>query len=75
MKRMSEVFHGEPCGFSVRMTDEQVRYGQHAINHVDALADALAALLDAVINRSAHDSINNQIISAARALGCYRGDK
>jgi hypothetical protein len=45
MKRMSDVFNGEPCGFSTRMTDEQVRAGQHAINHVDALADALDALL------------------------------
>jgi hypothetical protein len=47
----------------------------HAINHVDALADALETLLDAVLFKRAEDSINNQIIAAAQALSKYRGDK
>lgn len=42
---------------------------------LDALADALADLLDAVVNRDSHDSINNQIIAAAISLGKYRGEK
>lgn len=45
MKKLIDVFNGKPCGFSPRMTDEQVRYGQHAINHADALAEALDAVL------------------------------
>lgn len=45
MKKMSEIFNGKPCGFSVRMTDEQVSAGQHCINHADALADALESIV------------------------------
>ena len=45
MKKMSEVFNGKPCGFSVCMSDEQVRAGQHCINHADSLADALDNLM------------------------------
>jgi len=53
----------------------QVEAAAHAINHVDTLADALAALIDGVTNRSQHDHINNQIIAAVRALAAYRGEK
>ncbi len=80
MKRMSDVFfmpmsYSDAEELTLNCIDEEVEAIQHAINHVDALADALESLLDAVTNRSAHDSINNQIISAAMALGDYRGEK
>jgi hypothetical protein len=53
----------------------QAKAVAHAINHVDALADALEVLLDAILSKKAEDSINNQIIAAAQALSKYRGDK
>lgn len=46
MKTMKQVFDGKPCGFSPRMTDEQVRYAQHAINCHDDLKAALQAFAD-----------------------------
>lgn len=74
MKRMNEVFKGEPCGFSTRMTDEQVRHGQHAINHVDALADALHALINDACDN--YDMENRKsVYNAKKALAAYRGDK
>ena len=90
MKRMSKVFDlplshshefiyeaGKEFDYCMASFDEydQAEAACNAINHVDALADALAGLLDAVVNRSSHDSINNQIIAAAKALGKYRGEK
>lgn len=70
---MSEVFKGEPCGFSTRMTDEQVRHGQHAINHVDALADALEALLECAAENNLEGLMTYE--DAEDALAAYRGDK
>lgn len=54
---------------------EHAQHAAHAINHVDALADALGALVDAVVNKTSDDSINNQIIGAAKALAAYRGEE
>lgn len=46
MKTMKEVFNGNPCGFSTRMTDEQVRHGQHAINCYDDMKKALQFVVE-----------------------------
>lgn len=74
MRRMSEVFNGKPCGFSTRMTDEQVRHGQHAINHIDALADALEMLMDWNVKNVTIE--HHPIYDIAHsALAAYRGDK
>jgi hypothetical protein len=89
MKRMNEVFElpvsaddkGVNDSNGIRFlgdfycSKEKVEATAHAINHVDTLAGALADLLDAVVNRDSHDSINNQIIAAAISLGKYRGEK
>ena len=71
MKKMIEVFNGKPCGFSTRMTDEQVRAGQHCINHSDALADALSDLLHEINNGG---SIRYPVEIAMQALASYRGE-
>lgn len=82
MRRMNQVFAlpitGENLSGTIRsgMTDTNEESAiAHAINHVDSLADALETLLDAVLSKKAEDSINNQIIAAAKALAAYRGDK
>lgn len=82
MRRMNQVFAlpitGENLSGTIRagMTDTNEESAiAHAINHVDSLADALETLLDAVLFKKAEDSINNQIIAAAKALAAYRGDK
>lgn len=71
MKKMSDVFNGKPCGFSPRMTDEQVRRGQHAINHVDALAAALEGCAELLLKISFESADEYQ--SAVAALAAYRG--
>jgi hypothetical protein len=76
MKRMSEVFNGKPCGFSTRMTDDQVRAGQHAINHIDALADALAVAAE-LLGAAHAECIESERAyhQALAALAAYRGMK
>ena len=81
MKRMSEVFD-LPCG-GVDIQGSDVYYSEteheqnidnmiaHAINHVDALADALEALLNF---RSTSEYIDTEEAAIA-ALKAYRGEK
>lgn len=54
-------------------TDEQAQHASHAINHVDALADALASLLKATDGYSAWWPKEHK--NAIDALAAYRGDK
>ncbi len=89
MKKMNQVFDDMPLhidGITCMMDIYQqsnpdepnqvvAKHAAHAINHVDALADALDALLIAVTTAKKDDSINNKIIDAAKALAAYRGEK
>ena len=85
MKRMNEVFElplplGEmDCMLDVFIhsdvdTDESVvaLHAAHAINNVDALADALDALIKAV---ECNEILNSDFDGAMSALKAYRGEK
>ncbi len=91
MKRMDEVFE-LPLSRMVEADDQiqdangdwalvvrlphRADYAAHAINHVDALADALEALLkelDSTYIGSAN--LSDRIHGADAALAAYRGDK
>lgn len=80
MKRVDQIFELPVDEMDVleavdNFSEEKDEAIVRAINHVDALADALETLLDAVLSKKAEDSINNQIIAASKALAEYRGDK
>ncbi len=54
----------------------QGRYATHAINHVDALADALEALLKELdLTCIGSANLSDRIHDADAALAAYRGDK
>ena len=79
MKRMNEVFAlpitGENLSGTIRsgMTDTNEESAiAHAINHVDALADALEMIINFTSSFGAH---NDSIRAAKAALAAYRGDK
>lgn len=75
MKSMKEVLGGKPCGFSPRMTDDQVRHCQHAINHADALADALDFLIQECGKVYSNSSaLGDAELKAKIALANYRGE-
>lgn len=91
MSRMSEVFElpvkvGEGYGCCLLYSEDAPiasfnyedysSYAAHAINHVDALADALSALLKELDLTYVHCSnLSDAIESADMALVAYRGDK
>jgi hypothetical protein len=91
MKRMSEVFElpvdqkklelygyeaGEMQDVPYHVAEE---HAAHAINHVDALADALDKLLDEVAGDSIHNYLSEEACKAhdagIAALNAYRGEK
>jgi len=79
MRRMNEVFAlpitGENLSGTIRsgMTDTNEESAiAHAINHVDALADALESLINFTSSFGAH---NDSIRAAKAALSAYRGNK
>lgn len=86
MKRMSEVFElpvdhknlevygaGELQGVSYSAAEE---HAAHAINNVDALADALSSAIPALqYNRSISDKADKLYLDAVAALNAYRGSK
>lgn len=76
MKTMKEVFNGKPCGFSTRMTDEQVRHGQHAINCHDELVNALDEMAKLYRETYGLDGgFDPEITIAESALKKARGEK
>ena len=87
MKRMSEVFelpvnskHVYVASDVVELVecakDDVFKAAAHAINNVDALADALEAALPALkYNRSISDSADKVYLDAVSALAAYRGTK
>lgn len=57
-------------------TDEQAQHAAHAINHVDALADALEFLLKELdLTYVPSSNLSDAIESADIALVAYRGTK
>lgn len=92
MKRMSEVFQlpvKKGDGFSCRILysgqglplatfcfEDDSQHAAHAINHVDALADALSALIKLVDDKEDADMFRNSAYKeSVQALAAYRGDK
>lgn len=89
MKRMNEVFelpvnhevfavdgHTAKNGEGLTARLEADLYAAHAINHADALADALEFLLSLPRGSSGRIIIENSEETAARsALNAYRGEK
>lgn len=83
MKRMSEVFdipmEWHDLDFQVAEGSFGVthEYAAHAINHVDALADALVVIIElALIKWGNLDSeVYAEIEKAKEALAAYRGKK
>ena len=81
MKRMSEIFELPCSGVDIQGSD--VYYSQaenevkiddaiaHSINHVDALADALGAILSSKNDEEEYTAI----AEAQEALKAYRGEK
>jgi len=84
MKRMSDVFvlpltqengvvteaSGNRCGeFNL---DSESKYAAHAINHVDALGDALLELLELASDAGLQN--RNSFLIAQSALAAYRGE-
>lgn len=68
--------NGEWC--STFCTDEQAQHAAQAINHVDALADALAACADILGEMEATEDVSDTeraYYQAVEALAAYRGDK
>lgn len=87
MKRMSEVFklpvktgdgfgccllYSEDAPIASFNYEDYSSYAAHAINHVDALADALEAMIDMYC---AGNLPNKATLDASSALASYRGDK
>ena len=78
MKRMSEVFELPVRAVGVEWltmqssddTDEAIA---KAINHIDALADALQKLLDDACDNGMHNRAS--VYAAGKALAAYRGSK
>lgn len=62
--------NGEWC--STFCTDEQAQHAAYAISHVDALVDALEAMIDMYC---AGNLPNKATLDASSALAAYRGDK
>lgn len=60
-------------------TDEQAELAAHAINHADALVDALESVVEMawLISDDLADefSARPEIVAAQKALAAYRGDK
>lgn len=83
MKRMSEVFelplsYVDVAEFTVNLTVDEVFHVRAAINHVDALADALAACADILGEMEATENVSDTeraYCRAIEALAAYRGDK
>lgn len=81
MKRMSEVFelplsYVDVAEFTVNLTIDEVFHVRAAINHVDALADALGALLKELdLTYVPSSNLSDAIESADMALVAYRGTK
>lgn len=89
MKKLRDIFELPVTGVDVQGKD--VYYAQpendkladdaiaHAINHVDALADALDKLLDEVAGDSIHNYLSEETCKAhdagIAALNAYRGEK
>lgn len=80
MKKMSEVFefpvnvkdleiYGKATGLS--SFEECEVHAAHAINHVDALVEALEAILDSYESQQLRDSL---LDNAKAALAAYRGE-
>ena len=61
---------GEWC--STFCTDEQAQHATHAINHADALADALASLLEAYFQNGRVTT--DDAACALKVLKSYAGD-
>lgn len=86
MKKMSEVFDDMPLyinGITCMMDIYQqsnpdephqlvAKHAAHAINHVEALADALELLIDEF---GKVNFPNKSTLIASRALAAYRGEK
>lgn len=82
MKRMSEVFELPISGVKLERAILEAAfcteqdYAAHAINHIDALADALDVLLKELdLTYVQNASLSDAIESADMALVAYRGDK
>lgn len=77
MKKMSEVFelplHELDIAYCVNTSSEADALAAHAINHVDALADALELMIDNNW-KSAHERQCAQLVAKA-AIEAYRGVK
>lgn len=83
MKKMSEVFELPVAAVFIQTLEGSVKAGArradadscaaHAINHVDALADALELMVDNNW-KSAHERRCAQLVAKA-ALAAYRGEK
>ena len=83
MKRMSEVLNIRVvknafydasndswiCAF---VDEEKAQHAAHAINHADALADALEAMIDMYCEGNLP---NKATLDACSALAAYRGDE
>lgn len=77
MKKMSEVFELPVKGFELEYlmsetTGDDDELIAHAVNHVDALADALEALIKAV---ECNELLNSDFNGAVSTLKAYRGEK
>lgn len=81
MKRMNEVFelpiyYADAVSFTVNLTRSETESITHAINNVDALADALETLLPHVeSNRELGKSGESAHAAAQIVLNAYRGAK
>ena len=84
MKRMSEIFdlpvHIDGTigirSHGLNSTFEQDDHAAHAINHVDALADALAAFVDFKSDGVKSVGDDDELwANAESALKAYRGEK
>lgn len=84
MKRMSEVFELPVSNNEVYISpnlierskgksSEILEHAAHAINHIDALADALEALLECAAENNLEGLFAYD--DAEDALAAYRGDK
>ena len=80
MKRMNELFKLPINGHDLREAIIQTSYKEdttiaHAINNVDALADALDALLASSIRMAGSSEFYQAQDDAQAALNAYRGAK
>lgn len=76
MKRMSEVFELPVSDldvfYSIHSVTDAETHAAYAINHVDALADALEMMIDMYCEGNLP---NKATLDACSALAAYRGDK